>query len=319
MAETNPQAEVISTEPQAEVTMEDRILNAMGEGTQEAEITPEAPQEADTEADTDSQEQPETAEPEYVERDINGTIYQLPPEITEFIDKGIDATKKWSEAAELKRSAEAEKQSIEAERMAFQQQVQIQQQNFQLHAEVASIDGQIAQYANIDWNALQDNDPIQAIKLDRGLRELKETRNELVQKAIAQQQEIAQVQQQNMAKSVEENVNILKRDIPSWNGELYNNLLAYVVKDYGYTPQEAANAVDARAWKLAYKAYQYDQLVASKPTTLNKVAIAPKIVKQGAQQPNQSNEQVLRKIIKTSTNKNAKNDAIQRLLEAKLK
>jgi hypothetical protein len=320
MAETNPQAEVVTTEPQAEVSIEDRILNAMGENTEETPQT-EAPveQETETEAVEDSQEQPAEAEPEYVERDIQGNVYQLPPELIEIVDKGLDATRKWGEAAELKRSAEAEKQAIAAEKQAFQQQVQAQQQNFQLHAEVAAIDGQIAQYANIDWARLEDDDPLQAMKLDRSLRELKETRNDLVQKAIVQQQELAQAQQLNTAKSVEENVAILKRDIPNWNGELYNSLLEYVVKDFGYTPQEAATAVDARAWKLAHKAYQYDQLVKSKPTALNKVSIAPKIIKQGAQQPSQSNEQVLRKIIKTSTDRNAKNTAIQRLLEAKLK
>jgi hypothetical protein len=79
-----------------------------------------------------------------------------------------------------------------------------------------------------------------------------------------------------------------------------------------------AQVLDPRHVQVLHDAYMYRQLQAQKPDTLKKVAAAPNTLKKAAQQPKQSQKDVLRKVIKTSTDKQAKHDAIQRLIASRI-
>lgn len=320
--ETNQQAEVAETSPQPEVSIEDRILAHIEGTSQEQPAAEEVPlEEATEEGEQPAEEQEAEAEPteseeEYVEVELNGETYQVPKELSEGYLRQQDYTRKTQELAAERQTIQEQRQAVEAERQAFQNQVLAQQQTFQIHAQISGIDAQIAQYQNLDWQQLIENDPVEYMKLERGLNTLKEKRNTLVQDAIQQQQHLSIQQQQEFQQKAELGRQELLKRIPNFSKETATALREYGVKQ-GYTEQELSTLIDPRVVETLYKAYQYDQLQASKPETLKKVSNAPKVIKAGAQKPKQTQAQVLKKIISTTKDKSSKHQAIQKYLETK--
>jgi hypothetical protein len=321
MAEqTNQLMETQEVTPQAEVSIEDRLMNAMGEipeEEQEQEVEQEEA-EGEDEAEDSEEEQTDEESDDLEEIEIDGETWQVPKALKDGFLRQQDYTQKTQEVSNERKAVQAEREAIMAERQSFQNQVQAQQQNFQVHAQIASVDQQIAQYQNIDWQQLGQADPQKANELRWQLSELKDNRNQLVQTAIQSQQQLTQQQEQARQKAIQENVQQLQQRIPEWNEQMYAELMQYAVSEYGYPEELVANEIDARTWHMAHKAWKYDQLMASKPNIKNKVSNAPKIVKTGAKQPKQSTEQTLRKVVKTSKDRGVKNAAIQKILESRL-
>lgn len=319
--EENQAAESVTEQPQAELSIEDRFANAMGleddavaeEVTAEPE-TEEAPEEAPEESP--AEEATEESD-EFAELEINGELYQVPKELKDGYLRQQDYTRKTQEVAAERSALEEQRSGFEAQRQAFVQQVQAQQQNFQVHAQISAIDAQIAQYQNVDWQQLIENDPVEAMKLDRAFRDLKDKRNEAVQTAIQSQQQIDQQRQQEFMQIVERGKSELPKRIPDWSPEKAQALSEYGVNKYGFTREEMLSIIDPRHVEVLNKAFLYDQLQAGKPETLKKVALAPKTLTKSAPKPKQNTQDVLKKVIKTSKDKYAKQDAIQKLIAAK--
>ena len=312
------QAEVAQTNQPAELSIEDRLLNAMGEGEPQPEEVQEAEAETEVEVEAEAEESPEEPSELLEEIEVDGEVWQVPPKLKEGFLRQQDYTKKTQEVAAERQAVQEQRKSIEAERQAFQNQVQAQQQNFQLYAQVASIDSQIAQYTNIDWQQLIDNDPVEAVKLDRALRDLKENRNYLVQQAITKQQEAQQYQSQQYAQILEKGKAELAKAIPDWTPDKGKAISQFGMDTYGFSQEEMGSVLDARYVQVLHDAYQYRQLQQSKPEINKKVSVAPKIVKSQAPAQKKSGTEVLKNIIKTSKDQNTKNSAIQKLLEARL-
>lgn len=309
METTNPQAEAPAN-PQAEVSMEDRILNAMGEGEPEDQATEEVPEDSVE----DSEEQPEEEQPEgLIEVEVDGEVWQVPPGLKAKIDMANDYTRKTQEVAAERKTVEEQRNLVEQERQAFQNQVYAQQQNFQIHAQLAAIDQQIAQFQQVNWEQLVDSDPVEAMKLDRNFRGLKDARNELVQQAIAHQTQLQQMQQVEFAQLLQRGMEELPKRIPGWGEEKRTEILNYGLNT-GFSKDELNSIIDPRHVEVLHKAMQFDKLMASKPGIKNKVAVAGKVIKAGAAQPKQSGKDVLRKVIKSSTSRESKHAAIQQYL-----
>jgi hypothetical protein len=313
--EENQAAESVQEQPQAELSIEERFANAMG---LEADPQPEVPAEQPEEAEEVVPEEPAPEEEgEFEELEINGDLYQVPKELKDGYLRQQDYTRKTQEVAAERSALDEQRKAIEAERQAFVQQVQAQQQNFQLYAQVAALDAQIAQYQQVDWQQLVDNDPVEAMKLDRALRDLRDQRNNAVQQAIQAQQQIDYQRQQEFMQLVERGKAELPKKIPDWSPDKAKALRDYGV-NLGFTADEMAQVVDPRHVEVLHKAWLYDQLQAGKPGTLKKVANAPKTLPKSAPQPKQSTQDVLKKVIKTSKDKYSKNAAIEKLIASRL-
>jgi hypothetical protein len=311
--EENQAAESPVEQPQAELSIEERFANAMG-----LEADPEVPAEQPEEAEEVVPEEPAPEEEgEFEELEINGELYQVPKELKDGYLRQQDYTRKTQEVAAERSALDEQRKAIEAERQAFVQQVQAQQQNFQLYAQVAALDAQIAQYQQVDWQQLVDSDPVEAMKLDRAFRELREQRNTLVQQSIQYQQQIDYQRQVELQQLIEKGKAELPKKIPDWSPEKARALRDYGV-NLGFTADEMAQVIDPRHVEVLHKAWLYDQLQAGKPETLKKVANAPKTLPKSAPQPKQSTQDVLKKVIKTSKDKYSKQSAIQKLIESRL-
>lgn len=187
------------------------------------------------------------------EVDYEGKKFKVAKEIKDALLRHADYTKKTQEVAE-------ERRQVEAMRAQARENAVLQQEVLVEVAKVVSIDQRLAQFSNVDWNRFIDEDPIGAAKADREFRELQAHKahiiNEITQKEHAQNLK----REQETAKSVQENMAVLERDIKGWSPQLQQELKAYALET-GLTQEEIANIKSAAQVKALHRAYLYDQLV----------------------------------------------------------
>ena len=168
-----------------------------------------------------------------------------------------------------KAEAAAAQQAIQAERAEVQARGKLYQAHLNVVAELVAADKQIAAFQGVDWNALTDSDPVQAVKLDRQYRTLVEKRqrdlNDLSalqqQHALEQQRQQAQ-QEQGFAKQIEQAAAVLKREVPNWS-KRDEELRSYAVTQ-GFDAARLRDIVVAapQIGKVLHKAELYDRLIA---------------------------------------------------------
>ena len=206
------------------------------EQPQDFEDSTELPESTETAAEVEADAETEdaeldeqTAEADEEEVEYEGKQYKVPKELKDALLRQADYTRKTQEVAEARRQFEAQTQS-------FQQERQFHQQNLQEVAQVIAIDQQLAQYSQVDWNALADADPAQAVKLDRQFRDLQAQRAQIEYQVTQKQSEFAQRQQQEAARQLEEGRRVLEREIPGWGAEKAQELFLFG-KNYGIPEQ----------------------------------------------------------------------------------
>jgi hypothetical protein len=238
--------------------MEETEQLAPQESTPEPEednsLFPETNEEAQ---DTDPVEAPEVDDSEEI--DHEGEKYKLPKKLAEEWKNGRlrqqDYTVKTQDLAKQKTEFETAQQEFVARQ-------QFQQQHIQAVAKVMAIDERLEQFSKLDWNALTDADPVQALKLDRQMRELQQQRVQQIDGLQQSQAKLTFEQQQATARRQQEAREELSKDIPGFGTAEVQKQLLEVGKAAGYKQEELANVQDPRAVKLLHKAYLYDQLIA---------------------------------------------------------
>lgn len=238
--------------------MEETEQLAPQESTPEPEednsLFPETNEEAQ---DTDPVEAPEVDDSEEI--DHEGEKYKLPKKLAEEWKNGRlrqqDYTVKTQDLAKQKTEFETAQQEFVARQ-------QFQQQHIQAVAKVMAIDERLEQFQKLDWNALTDADPVQALKLDRQMRELQQQRAQQVDGLQQSQAKLTFEQQQATARRQQEAREELSKDIPGFGTAEVQKQLLEVGKAAGYKQEELASVQDPRAVKLLHKAYLYDQLIA---------------------------------------------------------
>lgn len=282
MAQTNQQI-VVSDE----VTLDDRldsiVDDMLGEGSDEP-----IPEQADDDVDDveleaddaePDEDTSEESEPEYVEIKHNGKPIKLTlDEVLEHASKGFDYTVKTQELAETRRQ-------IDAQAQLLQQQYQLQQATLQQTAQLYSMDSQLKNYENVNWDGWMDQDPIEASKGWQKYQMLKSQRDD-VANSITQVQTQAQHQtQQQLQRQLAEGAQQLAREIKNWSPELAKSLKQNAL-DYGFSDTELDQVYDPRMVKVLHDAYQWRQLQSKKPEVQKRVTQAPKSAKPGGKVDN---------------------------------
>jgi len=193
------------------------------------------------------------AETDDEEIDYDGEKFKVPKKLKEAFMRQQDYTQKTQTVAEQRKAVEAQEAEI-------QRKAQLQQQNIAEYAEAYSLDNQLKQYQQIDWQQLIEADPVQAMKLDRQMRELQQRRDQVVTSVTQKQQQQALQMQQETAKRLQEGRAVLEREIKDWSPELGKKLLDYG-QSIGFKAEELANVTNPVAVKLLHKAWQFDQLM----------------------------------------------------------
>jgi hypothetical protein len=288
--------------------------------TDEAETFEEESEEDDAEELSDSEDESDDEEydvdPDEVEEElytvkIDGEEKQVTSEeLVKSYQLEQAAQRRLQEAAEIRKNSEAETQALAAQREQYAQALA------QIQARLTAVQEPTKEY----WDKLYQEDPLEWTRQRDAYRERKEN----VVKVQAEQNRIAQEQQQQMMQAhqerlVQEQQRMLER-IPEWNDEEVATREKQAVINYaqriGFSPQELEAASDSRAIEALRKAYLYDELMSKRPEAAKKVKKAPKAVKAGSPKSNKErasnrNKQAFERLNKTGS----KEDAVNFLLE----
>ena len=106
----------------------------------------------------------------------------------------------------------------------------------------------------------------------------------------AERQRVAEQQMQDNQRNLEKHLQHQRADmlhrIPDWqNDDIRENerqeVIKYAQRRIGFSEEEIANASDARAIELLYKAWKWDNLQSKKPAAKKRTRQAPKMAKAG--------------------------------------
>ena len=296
--------------PELQEEEEQTPLEAEAEATEEVE-SEEATEEPDEEVEEEEQSQDEV--PAILKLKVNGEDVEKPlDEVVALAQQGLDYTQKTQQVAEQRKELEAYAESIKAQEQAFQEQMQLNNVLIEDVAKITSLDQQLNQYANVNWNQLSDNDFVEAQKLFFTYNQLQQERSQLVSQFEAKKQQVVQKQTQLMSEKIAKGKEILAKEIPNWSPET-NQALLSTGKDYGFSDAELNSIVDPRHVKVLHDAMQWRKLQQNS-TVKKKVSSAKPVVKPGSKDTKaeaSSNHRNLRE----SLRRTGKSDAAQKLIE----
>jgi hypothetical protein len=222
---------------------------------QESE-TPEAIETETPEAlDTEVVEQ---AEDDSEEIEHDGEKYRLPKKLAAHIKNGTmfqdDYTRKTQSLSE-------QKKAVAEQETRVQQQAQEHEAFLSEVADVRAIEKQLKQFEGINWDQLSDADPVQAMKLDRAMRQLQSQRDQMAGALTQKQQQRAFQAREAEATQLEQARQALKREIPNWSPELAQTLRKHAL-DIG-VPADALDKLTSHVpVKLLHDSYTLKQLMA---------------------------------------------------------
>ena len=248
---------------------------------EQAEDEPEAEQADEATADADGEPDSEPAESDDIEIDVGGEKFKVPAAQSEQAKrieakvKEIEAgtTRKFQEAAELRKVAETQIQ-------AAQQLQQIAHEQSDLIADHKMIERRLDALSRIDVNALGDSDPVQLTKLNAEYTQLitaKQRIEQTYQQSVAKSQE---THKQAQAQKVANLNDFAKRNIKGWSDEYSNKLLSFAVNDLGFSPDALRSGINESLIKAIDLAYQGHKVRTADPKA--KIVQNTKTLKPGA-------------------------------------
>ncbi len=263
-----PSAETVETSSQEEGSVSDQFETEQEPGF-------DAQEEADSEGDDvaavegedgqteGKEENAEGSDTGLVEVDYGGQTYEVPPELKDALTREVDYTEKTTKLSESR-------QSFEAEQANFQKFVETSKAHTDALVNLQSLDNQIAQYQNIDWNAAYDQDPAQAGKLKHQYDTLVMQRQQTASGLQQAEQQRNQLQAENLQRKAAETDAVLSKDLPGWSDEMKQELGTFAVEQLGFNPAAVGRAVSVEEIKtlelahFGFKMRQQQQQKAAK-------------------------------------------------------
>lgn len=307
-ADEEPRAESIAAEADAEEGLLD-------DGTENQQSDAELADAAENEAtEEDTQEQKESR---VLKLKHDGVEIEKPEdEVIALAQQGFDYNVKMQKLNEDKRQVESHVMAIKAQEHAFQAQVQVHSALINEISEVTAIDKQLAQFQNVNWQALSDSDPVEAQKLFFTYNQLQTQKTQKVAEIGRKQQEFQYIQQQNLSNQLAIGKERLAKDLPGWGPEMAQTLIK-AGREYGFNDNELGTLTDPRTVKLLHDAAKWREFQASKSAADKKVSAASPTVKPGAKDTkNAVNSSI--KANREALRKTGKSDYAAKLIERML-
>ena len=268
--EVTPVEEAVA-EPTQEQTEEAEVENSSDETVNPSDVpymTTEEEQSLETSESEDIQENSE--EPIYTVT-IDGTNFEVTQdELIQGYQRNADYTRKTQElAAEKQQSSdfvERSKKDVEAKLAKLDQLNQAASAQLQ------------QEYAQVDFEKLYDEDPVEAARMEHKMRK----KNEQLQQV---QQQTQQLQMEEFNKYLQEQQKQLTVKVPEINhpekGPQFKTQMRDYLSNMGFDNKEIDSVYDHRYVMLVKDAMSYRNLQKAKPQIKKKAVNAPKVVKSG--------------------------------------
>jgi hypothetical protein len=269
---TTPAAEVESagiTEDQAASALLAK-WGASDDAPATEEVEEDQP-ESQAQADDDSQDDPDDETPEEaesgdVEIDVAGEKFKLPPALAEQAKRieakakevEAGATRKFQEAAEIRKAAETQFKTLQELQTIAHQQADI-------IADHKLVTRRLEELGNVNVNYLAENDPVALTKLNAEFNQL-----------MAAKQRIESAYQQNVqanekakgsvnAERMQRLQQFAEKNVKGWSEDYSNKLMQFAVKDIGFDPDQLRQTVDEPLIRLIDLAYQGHKVRSADP------------------------------------------------------
>lgn len=268
--EVTPVEEAVAESTQ-EQTEEAEVENSSDETVNPSDVpymTTEEEQSLETSESEDIQENSE--EPIYTVT-IDGTNFEVTQdELIQGYQRNADYTRKTQElAAEKQQSSdfvERSKKDVEAKLAKLDQLNQAASAQLQ------------QEYAQVDFEKLYDEDPVEAARMEHKMRK----KNEQLQQV---QQQTQQLQMEEFNKYLEAQQKQLNVKVPEINhperGPQFKKQMRDYLSNMGFDNKEIDSVYDHRYVMLVKDAMSYRNLQKAKPQIKKKAVNAPKVVKGG--------------------------------------
>lgn len=204
--------------------------------------------EADDQADESDDEAGDEPALEMAEIEINGKRYQVPAEIKDGFLMDKDYRQKTQSLAEERRQVEARAAEIDQIR-------NVAQEELNARAHLIGINQRLEQYAQVNWNAWGDEDPVAAQKGWIEYQQLERQAGQIgqfLQTAEAKRTENAQ---QETAKRLQETRDFAEKNIPGWTPEIDAQVTDFAVKELGFPVETLIGAYSPPVYKTLHLAW----------------------------------------------------------------
>ncbi|MGO8242952.1 hypothetical protein [Rhizobium johnstonii] len=221
-------------------------------------------EEIQPELQPEGEEQPtvEGEEPDLVEIELNGKKYSVPAELKDGYLMQADYTRKTQEAAEIRKAAET--RQAEAEKF-----YNVSQEVLEARATLLNVDAQLKQYQDLDWRALENEDPVSAMSAWREFQQLKEVKGNIGGFLDQQQNEMSEKAKLETANRLRETRKFAEEKIPGWSTEVDAKITEFA-ESKGFTRETLMNAYSPPVYEVLYLAWLGNQ-------SLQKQQTAPRI------------------------------------------
>jgi hypothetical protein len=245
-AEQTPVSAIEPQLPNTEPKDEPIDLDAPVEPPQET--SPEA--ELQTEADGDNL----PAGPEFVEVEINGKKYAVPPDLKDGYMMQADYTRKTQEVSELRKAAEA--RAAEAE-TAYT----TSQEVLEARAHLINLDAGLKRFEGLDWRQFEADDPVGAMSAWREYQQLREARSNLGTQIDQHQRQVSEKAEQETAIRLRETREFAEKNIAGWTPEMDVKIANFAQGELGFAPEALRGAINPSIYKTLHLAMLGHQLL----------------------------------------------------------
>lgn len=280
---SNPPADTAAEENEAQEEPQQPEAEALDAATDNADEAPDDDidddEAADGEDDYDDDEDDEVVEEpqQKYEVKIDGETVEVDlDELRNGYQRQQSFTRKSMELANQRKAFEQEAAEVKQMRDTYAQQLDL------LSAQIQQTVQQ-----EPDWRALAET----MSERDLFLAKTEWDQYKEQQKTVeAERQRVAEQQMQDNQRNLEKHLQHQRADmlhrIPDWqNDDIRENerqeVIKYAQRRIGFSEEEIANASDARAIELLYKAWKWDNLQSKKPAAKKRTRQAPKMAKAG--------------------------------------
>ena len=275
---TEPEGETPETEEATPTEEEESQPVAEDESFEE-----ESEEEEEPEGEEESEETEGEEEEELYAVTVNGE------EVAVSLDELLSGYSRQSDYTRKTQEIAGERKGMEELQQQYNSQVaQIQQERQQymdaLQNIITSSAEGMSKYADTDWDALRESDPIEYVTQREELRQSQEKIQAMQREQYTAQQRQNEQTTQMRARIVQEEYGKLVEALPEWGDEGKQKKLASEIRSYagtqGFTEEELNSLVDHRSLLVLMKAKKYDQLQNSDVKS-KKLKNKPKVIRSG--------------------------------------
>lgn len=236
--------------------------------------------EGDAQAEDESDEEGEESD-DSVEIDVGGEKLKLPAvakEVAERVQAKVKeieagATRKFQEAAELRKVAEAQTEAAQA-------LSQISERELELRADARTIERRMQHIMSIDTASLAEQDPVALTKLNAEFNQLQIAYQRIQQEGGNLKAQSEAAQQAQEAERMKYLNDYAAKNIRGWGDDYSRTLLEFSVKELGADPAVLRKVMSEPVLKALDLAYRGWKVQTADPKA--KQAVATKTLKPGS-------------------------------------